>query len=175
MVVPRIEGRAVQRVLQNHGLVLGLDDSSELVISRPLRLTLPVTGDDLLQESTIDPGRLPVTQCPLLDIAGATCTRAACNEDGHLHLEFSSGHRIDVAGDEAGAAWGQYGSHQVYRAAARRPRIVRWWTEATGAVLAAWHRIMLMSAGNGRQARRHYPRRLHYLEGACMQREMRRL
>ncbi len=174
MLTQRIEGRAVQRVAQNHGLVLDLDDHSELVISRPLRLTLPATGDDPVEEATIDPSDVAVTQRPLLDIAGARCTRAACDEDQHLHLEFSSGHQIDVAGDHAGAAWGLYRSHQAYTAAAERPRIIRWWTEATSAVLAALHRIFL-SVGSARRPGPHTPRRLDFLERACMQREMHRL
>lgn len=173
MLTQRIEGRAVQRVAQDHGIVLGLDDHSELVISRPLRLTLPATGDDPVEQATIDPSDVPVAQRPLLDIAGARCTRAACDEGRHLHLEFSSGHQIDVAGDNAGAAWGLYGSHPAYLAAAEGQRIIRWWTEATGAVLAAVHRMVLMLAEHRR--RRVYPRRLGYLERACMQREMRRL
>ncbi|WP_085980918.1 DUF6188 family protein [Mycolicibacterium chubuense] len=173
MLTQRIEGRAVQRVAQDHGVVLGLDDHSESVISRPLRLTLPAAGDDPVEQATIDPSDVPVAQCPLLDIAGARCTRAACEDDRHLHLEFASGHQIDVAGDHDGAAWGWHCSQPAYRAAAEGQRIIRWWTEATGAVLAAVHRILLTWAG--RRPRRQYPRRLDYLERSCMQREMRRL
>lgn len=175
MLTQQIEGRAVQRVVLNGGLVLDLGDDNELIISRLLRLTLPATGDYPVEEAAIDPGDVPVTQRPLLDIAGTTCTRAACNEDGHLHLEFSGGHQIDVASDEAGTAWELHSKDQDYAAAPERPTTVRRWAEATGAVVAAMHRNLLGSVANGRRPRRHYPRHYDYLEHACMEREMHRL
>lgn len=116
MVNQWIDGRIVQRVSLTDGLVLNLDEYNELVISTPLRLTVPPVGDYPVEVVAIDPGDVPVSQRPLLDLAGSTCTRAVCDEDGHLHLEFSSGHRIDVAGDEHRTAWELYGKHHGYMA-----------------------------------------------------------
>jgi hypothetical protein len=114
MVNQWIEGHAVQRVALNDGLVLNLDDYNQLVISTPLRLTLPPAGLHRVEQVAIDPDDLPNWQRPLLDFAGATCTRATCAENGHLHLEFSTGHQIDVGGDDHRTAWELYGKYHGY-------------------------------------------------------------
>jgi len=51
----------------------------------------------------------------------------------------------------------------------------RWWSEATGVVVAAMHRMSLTSRADGRQPRQDYPRRYEFLERSCMAREMGRL
>ena len=51
----------------------------------------------------------------------------------------------------------------------------RWWSEATGVVVAAMHRMSLTSRADGRQPRQDYPRRYEFLERSCMAREMDRL
>jgi transcriptional regulator with XRE-family HTH domain len=56
-----------------------------------------------------------------------------------------------------------------------RPTTIRWWTKATGAVLAAVHPIVLMSSAEAAPLRRDCPSRLGYLEPALMAREMDRL
>ncbi|MDV3133387.1 DUF6188 family protein [Mycobacterium sp. 29Ha] len=167
--------------------MLDLDNYNELVICSTLRLTLPATGNYRVEEIAIDPGNVPVSQPQLLDITGAKCTRAACDEDGYLHLEFSSGHQIDVAGDED-AAWELYGKNhgdmvapilitqkEVGSSTAATPpqrlTTMRWWTGATCAVRMALHRMFRAWP----EPRRHYPRHYYYLERASMQREMRRL
>lgn len=91
-----IEQCTVQRVSLQEGLVLDLDDYSELVISRPMRLTLPAVGAWPEEEVLIDPAHLSPEERTLLDLAGAVCTRAWFDDDGSLHLGFSGGHRIDV-------------------------------------------------------------------------------
>lgn len=118
-----IEGCAVQRVAVKDGLALDLDEYNELVIWGPLRLTVPPVGDCPLEEVVIDPNDVPVALRPLLDFSGSTCTRALYDEDGHLHLEFSSGHWIDVAGDEHRTAWELYGKYHGYMACLPRGRV----------------------------------------------------
>lgn len=127
MFSPWIEGCAVHRVALKDGLVLDLEDYNELVIWAPLRLTLPPAGDYPLEEVVIDPGDVPVSHRPLLNVAGATCTRAIYEEGGHLHLGFSSGHQIDVAGHEHLTAWELYGKYHGYMACLPhgRVRVVR--------------------------------------------------
>ena len=56
-----------------------------------------------------------------------------------------------------------------------RPTTTRWWSEATGVVVAAMHRMSLTSRADGRQPRQDYPRRYEFLERSCMAREMDRL
>jgi len=56
-----------------------------------------------------------------------------------------------------------------------RPTTTRWWTQATGVVVAAVHRMSLASRADGQQPRRDYPRRYEFLERSCMAREMGRL
>jgi hypothetical protein len=56
-----------------------------------------------------------------------------------------------------------------------RPTTIRWWTKATGAVLAAVHPIVLTSSAQGAPVRRDYPSRLGYLEHSLMARELDRL
>ncbi|MBS4728442.1 hypothetical protein MSM1_08860 [Mycobacterium sp. SM1] len=109
-----IEGHAVQRITLRDGLVLSLGDHNQLVISGSLLLTLPPVGLHPVEQVIIDPGNLPGRQRPLLDFAGATCTRATCTENGHLHLEFSTGHQIDVYSDAHRIAWELYGKYRGY-------------------------------------------------------------
>jgi hypothetical protein len=56
-----------------------------------------------------------------------------------------------------------------------RPTTTRWWTEATGVVVAAMHRVSLTPRADGRQPRQDYPKRYEFLERSCMAREMDRL
>lgn len=84
-----IEQCTVQRVSLHEGLVVDLDDHNQLVISRPMRLTLPPAAGWPEEEVLIDPINLSAEERPLLDLAGAICTRAWCDDDGALHLCFS--------------------------------------------------------------------------------------
>lgn len=111
-----IEDRVVQRVSLHDGFVLNLDDYNELVISRPLRLTLPATGRFPAEEIVIDPDDVPAHEQALLDVSGSVCRRACYDDDGCLHLEFSTGHRIDVSPDDHSAAWKLYGKRHGYMA-----------------------------------------------------------
>ena len=81
-----IEHRTVQRVSLREGLVLDLDDYNELVITRPMRLTLPPLGPHPEEQVLIDPDNVTAQERPLLDLAGAVCTRAWCDDDGTLHF-----------------------------------------------------------------------------------------
>jgi Family of unknown function (DUF6188) len=123
MLTQWIEKCTVQRVSLRGGLVLNLDDYNELVISRPLRLTLPPIGGYPEESVVIDPAHVPVQHRPLLDLAGAVCTEAWCGDEGTLHLNFSRGHRIDVEPDDAATAWELYGKHHGYMACLRRGRV----------------------------------------------------
>lgn len=118
-----IEDCVVQRVSLRDGLVLDLDGYSELVISRPLRLTLPPVGDFPAEQVLIDPNRVAVHERPLLDLAGAVCTHARYGDDGALHLGFSRGHRIDVEADAHATAWELYGKRHGYMACLPRGRV----------------------------------------------------
>ena len=111
-----IEERVVQRVSLHEGLVLNLDDYNELVISRPLRLTLPATGQFPDEEIVIDPDDVPAHERAMLNLSGSLCRRACCDDDGSLHLEFSTGHRIDVSPDDHRCAWELYGKRHGYMA-----------------------------------------------------------
>lgn len=122
-----IEECVVQRVCLRDGLVLNLDDYNEVVIARPFRLTLPPAGAYPAEVMMIDPRCIAPEQRALLDLAGSTCTRAWCGDDGALHLQFSRGHGIDVHSDEHAAAWELYGKHHGYMACLQggRVRVVR--------------------------------------------------
>lgn len=118
-----IEHCTVQRVSLREGLVLDLDDYNELVIIRPMRLTLPPVGPYPEEQVLIDPDNVTARERPLLDLAGAVCTRAWCDDDGTLHLGFSRGHRIDVDPDERETSWELYGKRHGYMACLPRGRV----------------------------------------------------
>ncbi|PQM49160.1 hypothetical protein C1Y40_00622 [Mycobacterium talmoniae] len=100
-----IEDCVVQRVSLHDGVVLGFADYNEVVISRPLRLTLPAVGEFPVEMVLIDPDRVAVYERPLFDLAGTVCTSAWYGDDGALHLGFSAGHRIDVDAEADATAW----------------------------------------------------------------------
>ncbi|HJT95013.1 MAG TPA: DUF6188 family protein [Mycobacterium sp.] len=114
MESPWIIGCMVQRVALHDGLVLDLDGYNEIVITSPLRLTLPAYGHSPGEEVTVNPADVAAYQRPVLDVAGSVCTYAACDESGALHLEFSTGEWIDVAADEHAIAWKLYGKRHGY-------------------------------------------------------------
>lgn len=118
-----IEQCTVQRVSLRGGLVLDLDDYNELVIARPLRLTLPAAGHYPEEQVDIDPGDISPQKRPLLNLAGAVCTSAWCDDDGALHLGFSRGHRIDVDPDDRDTSWELYGKYHGYMACLSRGRV----------------------------------------------------
>lgn len=120
---PWIERCTVQRVSLRDGLVLDLDDYNELVIATPIRLTLPPIGSSYPEEQVlIDPGNVSVQQRPLLDLAGAVCTGAWCDEGGGLHLGFPrASHRCRP--QEAATSWELYGKRHGYMACLPRGRV----------------------------------------------------
>ncbi|MDI3315757.1 MAG: DUF6188 family protein [Mycobacterium sp.] len=122
-----LEGCTVQRIMFRDGLVLYFDDYNELVISVPLRLTLPATDTSPVEVVTIDPRDVAVEERPLFDFAGTTCTSVVWYDSGDLHLEFSDGHRIDVPPDRRVTAWELYGKYHGYAACLPRGtvRVVR--------------------------------------------------
>ncbi|MGH3561063.1 MAG: DUF6188 family protein [Mycobacterium sp.] len=124
---PWIQGCVVQRITFRDGLVLSLDGYNELVISVPIRLTLPATGSAPAEVVTIDPKEPAVQERPLFDFAGEMCTRGTWDDRGALHLEFFDGHEIDVTPDDHVIAWELYGKHHGYAAclAGGRVRVVR--------------------------------------------------
>lgn len=126
-VGPWIAGCVLQRIMFRDGLVLNLDDYNELVISVPLRLTLPAMDSLPAEVVVIDPNDADVHQRPLFDFAGEMCVRCGWDEGGALHLEFSDGHEIDVAPDDHVTAWELYGKHHGYAACLPhgRLRVVR--------------------------------------------------
>jgi hypothetical protein len=122
-----IQGCAVQRIMFRDGLVLNLDDYNALVISAPIRLTLPATAKSPVEVVSIDPSDPPGAERSLFDFSGATCTEVAWDDAGDLHLEFSDGHQIDVSPDDNATAWELYGKYHGYAACLPhgRVRVVR--------------------------------------------------
>ncbi|RAV00118.1 DUF6188 family protein [Mycolicibacter senuensis] len=122
-----IEDCVVHRVSLHDGVMLGFSGYNEVVIARPLRLTLPAVGKFPVEEVLVDPDRVTECERPLFDLAGTVCTIARCGEDGVLHLVFSDGHRIDVDADAHATAWELYGKHHGYMAClpGGRVRVVR--------------------------------------------------
>jgi hypothetical protein len=118
-----IAGCVVQRIGFHDGFELRLSDHSELVISAPMRLTLPETGQSAGEIVAIDATSVPPQLRPLLGFAGATCTHASWDEEGNLHLEFSGGDIIDVPSSEHVTAWELYGKHHGYVACLPRGRV----------------------------------------------------
>lgn len=119
-----IEGCTVQRIVLGDHLAIDLGDYNELVVFVPLRLTLPPQGDFAADEVIIvDPSDVPASQRALFDFAGSTCTVALYDEVGHLHLEFSSGHHLDVAAHGRVTAWELYGKFHGYMACLPQGRV----------------------------------------------------
>jgi hypothetical protein len=102
------------RISFREGLVLDFAGQNELVISGPLRLTLPAAGTLPTQVATIDPYGVSESARPLFDFAGSTCTDGVWDDRGDLHLEFSTGHQIDVSADEQITAWELFGEYHGY-------------------------------------------------------------
>ncbi|GJF16745.1 hypothetical protein NGTWS1803_03410 [Mycolicibacterium cyprinidarum] len=127
MLTQWIETCQVWRVSLEGGLVLMLEDYNELVITRPLRLSLPSLGAHPAEDVMIDPNDVPNYQRPLLNFAGSICTHASCDDDGTLHVEFCNGYRITVIADERFTAWELYGKRHGYMACLPhgRVRVVR--------------------------------------------------
>jgi Family of unknown function (DUF6188) len=123
MLTQWIEQCTVQRMSIRGGLVLHLDGDNELVISRPMRLTVPPAGNYPEEEVRIDPSNVSAEERPLLDLAGAVCTDAWCDDDGGLHLSFSNAHRIDVDPDEHATSWELYGKDHGYMACLPRGQV----------------------------------------------------
>ena len=111
-----LEGCGVVRIMLRDGLVLNFDDDNELVISVPIRLTLPAIESSPAEVVTVDPNDLADQERPLFDFAGATCTGAVWYDTGDLHLEFSDGHQIDVSPGDDVTAWELYGKYHGYAA-----------------------------------------------------------
>lgn len=113
-----IQGHVLQRIMFRDGLVLNLDEYNELVISAPMELTVPpLDGEQTgVEVFSIDPMAVRREQKPLFDFAGAVCTHADWDDDGSLHLRFSSGQGIDVHCDEQHTSWELYGKYHGYAA-----------------------------------------------------------
>ena len=118
-----IQGCVVERIDFRDGLVLNLDGYNELVISVPLRLTVPPVGEYPAEVVPINPMAVRNEERPLFDMAGTLCMRAECDSGGHLHLEFSDGHVIDVSPHERVTAWELYGKHHGYAACLPRGKV----------------------------------------------------
>jgi uncharacterized protein DUF6188 len=127
MLTQWIETCSVRRVSLDGGLVLNLEDYNELVISRPLRLSLPALGNYPAEDVMIDPNDVPNHLRPLLNFSGSVCTHATCDDDGTLHVDFANGYRITVDPDEDFTAWELYGKRHGYMACLPhgRVRVVR--------------------------------------------------
>lgn len=127
MIEQWLEGCAVQRIMFRDGLVLNFEDYNELVITAPMRLTLPAIETSPAEVVAIDPKNLADQVRPLFDFAGRKCTGAVWYDTGDLHLEFSDGHKIDVPPAGNGTAWELYGKYHGYVAclAHGKMRVVR--------------------------------------------------
>ena len=118
-----IEGCRVQRIMFREGLVINLDYYNELVISVPMHLKLPPAGGYPAEVVPIDPTDIRDEERPLFNISGTTCTHAAWDDDGTLHLEFSDGHEIDVPPSDNVTAWELYGKQHGYIACLPRGKV----------------------------------------------------
>ncbi|WP_163758925.1 DUF6188 family protein [Mycobacterium botniense] len=123
MITHWLEGCAVQRIMFRDGLILNFDDYNELVVSAPMRLTLPATDTSPVEVVSIDPKDPAVEERPLFDFSGTTCTAVLWYDTGDLHLEFSDGHHIDVSPDATHTAWELYGKHHGYAACLARGKV----------------------------------------------------
>ncbi|OBH64362.1 hypothetical protein A5685_20610 [Mycobacterium colombiense] len=116
MIEHWLEGCALQRIMFRDGLVLNFDDDNELVISVPMRLTLPAIASAPAEVVAIDPNGPADQERPLFDFSGQNCTGFDWFDTGDLHLEFSDGHKIDVPPDDDATAWELYGKYHGYAA-----------------------------------------------------------
>jgi Family of unknown function (DUF6188) len=115
-IEPWLQYCVLERITFRDGLILDFGDHNELVISAPLRLTLPATDTLPAEVVTIDPYDAPPLKRPVFDFAGSTCTSVVWDDDGDLHVKFSSGNQIDVSPDERVTAWELYGEYHGYAA-----------------------------------------------------------
>lgn len=113
----------LERVSFREGLVLDFDDHNELVVSAPLRLTLPAMKTLPSEVVIIDPQDISAYERPLFDFAGSTCIDLVWDDHGNLYLEFSSGHQIDVSPAEHVTAWELYGEFHGYVACLRHGEV----------------------------------------------------
>jgi hypothetical protein len=111
-----LEGCAVQRLKFRDGLVLNLEDYIELVVTAPMRLTLPAIETSPAEVVAVDPSDPADQLRPLFDFSGATCTGAVWYDTGDVHLEFSDDHKIDVPPNDNVTAWEPYSKHHGYAA-----------------------------------------------------------
>jgi hypothetical protein len=116
MIEHWLEGCAVQRIMFRDGLVLNFDDDNELVISVPIRLTLPAIATAPAEVVAIDPNDPADQERPLFDFSGQKCTSVVWFDTGDLHIEFADGHQIDVPPDDRLTAWELYGKYHGYAA-----------------------------------------------------------
>lgn len=116
MIEHWLEGCALQRIMFRDGLVLNFDDDNELVISVPMRLTLPAIATAPAEVVAIDPNDPADQERALFDFSGRNCTGLDWFDTGDLHLEFSDGHKVDVPLDDDVTAWELYGKYHGYAA-----------------------------------------------------------
>lgn len=116
MIEHWLEGCALQRIMFRDGLVLNFDDDNELVISVPMRLTLPAIATAPAEVVAIDPNDPADQERALFDFSGRNCTGLDWFDTGDLHLEFSDGHKVDVPPDDDVTAWELYGKYHGYAA-----------------------------------------------------------
>ncbi|MGV0044621.1 DUF6188 family protein [Mycobacterium colombiense] len=133
MIEHWLEGCALQRIMFRDGLVLNFDDDNELVISVPIRLTLPAIANAPAEVVEIDPNGPADQERPLFDFSGQNCTGFDWFDSGDLHLEFSDGHIIDVPANDHATAWELYGKYHGYAACLPhgKVRVVRHDVDAT--------------------------------------------
>lgn len=123
MIEHWLEGCAVQRIMFRDGLVLNFDDDNELVISVPVRLTLPAIATAPAEVVAIDPNAPATQERALFDFSGKKCTSIVWFDTGDLHLEFSDGHQIDVPPADDVTAWELYGKYHGYAACLSRGKV----------------------------------------------------
>ena len=111
-----LQNCVLERISFRDGLVLDFGDHNELVVFVPLRLTLPATDTLPAEVVTIDPYDAQPSERPVFDFAGSTCTSVVWDDNGDLHVKFSSGNQIDVSPDERVTAWELYGEYHGYAA-----------------------------------------------------------
>lgn len=104
-----MNGLRVTRIGFDSAVLIEGQGHCELVITAPMRLSLPAIADMPAEVVEIDATNVLDPQRPLFTFAGSRCTSAEYDADGLLTVDFSTGHRIEVPSLQDDQSWEVYG------------------------------------------------------------------